>query len=307
MFLGVDIGGTTVKLGLVDSTGEVYTRREASVSFDGYATPILNTVIGQCRAFLADTGAQIAGVGVSATGQIDSATGTVIGTNGKIPNYEGAQIARRLSAALDRPVRVLNDANAAVLGECFAGRAKGLRDVVMLTIGTGVGGGIVSGGRLLEGTRSIAGELGHFTLYPNGLTCGCGRRGCYEAYASTTALVRRAEREAGRVISGGRAVLDAAAAGDACMTRALEGWLGDVSIGIEGLIHIFNPEMVLIGGGVSVREELIVQPLRSMVRAHVMPRFGENLKIERALLGNDAGLIGAVKFFMDGQLSTGRT
>ena len=299
MLLCMDIGGTAVKLGLVDEEGRIHARHEASVSFDGYRTPIIETVLREAEAFLSSAGVAIAGIGVSATGQVDDRTGTVIGTNGKIPGYEGTCVKGRLEKRFHVPTEVINDANAAALGECFCGGAQGIDNVVMITLGTGVGGGIVLNGQLLNGKRGIAGELGHFTLYQDGPCCPCGKRGCYENYASTTALVRSAGRAAGDQTLTGREIFARAASGDKVMLRAIDAWIRDVAAGITGIIHIFNPEMVLIGGGVSSQEELLMQPLRRQVLSGVMPRFAEGLRIERALLGNDAGLIGAAKNFLD--------
>lgn len=299
MILSIDIGGTAVKMGLVNTHGEILARHEASVCFDGYKTPILTTVIDQAKTFLDAQHAQIEGIGVSATGQVDDTLGAVIGTNGKIPHYEGAQIKRDMEAAFGVPVYALNDANAAALGEVFAGRARGMLNVLMITLGTGVGGGIVLGGHIFGGTRGIAGELGHFTLYQDGIPCPCGKHGCYESYAATTALVRRAKEATGEEDLDGRRIFQRCAQGDALMQRVLDAWIEDIAAGISGLVHIFNPQMVLIGGGVSAQETLLIAPLRSRVLASVMPRFREGLRIERATLSNDAGLIGAAKFFMD--------
>ena len=299
MILSIDIGGTAVKLGLVDRQGVIHARCEASVCYDGYETPILTTVIREAQAFLAREGVQVEGAGVSATGQVDDRQGAVIGTNGKIPHYEGAQLKRGLEAALGVPVFALNDANAAALGECFAGRARGVSNVLMITLGTGVGGGIVLGGKIFGGTRGIAGELGHFTLYQDGVPCPCGKRGCFESYAATTALVRRAKEATGEPSLDGRTIFARAGAGDAVMLSVLDAWIDDIAAGISGLVHIFNPDMVLIGGGVSAQEELLIAPLRERVLAQVMPRFAEGLRIEAATLSNDAGLIGAAKFYMD--------
>ena len=299
MILSIDIGGTAVKMGLVDHEGAIHARHEASVCFDHYQTPILTTVIREAQAFLAREDAQIEGIGVSATGQVDDSAGAVIGTNGKIPNYEGAQIKRDMEAAFGVPVFALNDANAAALGECFAGRAKGVSNVLMVTLGTGVGGGIVLGGKIFGGTRGIAGELGHFTLYQDGPRCPCGKRGCFESYAATTALVRRAKEATGEADMNGRIVFSRAADGDQAMLAVLSAWIDDIAAGISGLVHIFNPQMVLIGGGVSAQEALLIAPLRERVMRSVMPRFGECLRLEAATLGNDAGMIGAAKFYLD--------
>ena len=299
MILSIDIGGTAVKMGLVDHEGAIHARHEASVCFDHYATPILTTVIREAGAFLAREGAAVEGIGVSATGQVDDRLGAVIGTNGKIPNYEGAQIKRDMEAAFGVPVFALNDANAAALGECFAGRAKGIDNVLMVTLGTGVGGGIVLGGKIFGGTRGIAGELGHFTLYQDGIPCPCGKRGCYESYAATTALVRRAIEVTGEADMNGRIIFARAAEGDKAMLAVLDAWIEDIAAGLSGLVHIFNPQMVLIGGGVSSQEALLIAPLRARVMQLVMPRFAECLRLEAATLGNDAGMIGAAKFFLD--------
>ena len=299
MILSIDIGGTAVKMGLVDHAGAIHARPEASVCFDHYQTPILTTVIREAQAFLARESAQIEGIGVSATGQVDDRAGAVIGTNGKIPHYEGAQIKRDMEAAFGVPVFALNDANAAALGECFAGRAKGVQNVLMVTLGTGVGGGIVLGGKIFGGTRGIAGELGHFTLYQDGPRCPCGKRGCFESYAATTALVRRAKEATGEADMNGRIVFSRAADGDQAMLAVLSAWIDDIAAGISGLVHIFNPQMVLIGGGVSAQEALLIAPLRERVLRSVMPRFAECLQLEAATLGNDAGMIGAARFYLD--------
>ena len=299
MILGVDIGGTSVKMGLVDRQGNIFARHEADVNYDGYRTPVLTTVIREAKAFLTAQNMQIEGIGVSATGQVDDRTGVVIGTNGKIPGYEGAQIKLGMEREFGVPVCALNDANAAALGESFAGAARGHKNVVMITLGTGVGGGVIVDGRVFGGARGIAGEMGHFTLYQNGAPCPCGKRGCYESYASATALIRLAQEKTGEAGLNGRAIFRRAAAGEMKMLAALDAWLDDVAAGITGLVHIFNPEAVVVGGGVSSQEELLIRPLRERVLSGVMPRFAEGLQLKGAALGNDAGIIGAAKFFMD--------
>ena len=299
MILGIDIGGTAVKMGLVDREGIIRARHEADVCFDNYQTPILTTVIREALQFAERERTSIEFIGVSATGQIDDRTGVVIGTNGSIPNYEGSNIGRGLEEAFSLPVFVINDANAAALGECFAGRAKGMQHVLMITLGTGVGGGIVLGGKVFTGARGIAGELGHFPLYLGGAPCTCRSIGCFENYASTAALVRMARAAAGEEVLNGRSIFERAQAGDRIMRTVLDRWIHDIAAGIVGLVHIFNPQMVLIGGGVSAQEALLIKPLRERVLNACMPRFAEGLQIEAATLGNDAGIIGAAKYAMD--------
>ena len=178
-YLGVDIGGTAVKLGLVDENGRVLRRAERSVSFDGYKTPILDTVQAAIHEFLTADAPRLEGIAVSATGQIDSRRGVVAGTCGNFPGWIGVDIKGTLERAFGLPVTVANDANCMLLGEVWAGAAKDCTDVIGVTLGTGVGGGILTGGRLLEGARGLGGELGHFRLHAlDGVACTCGAIGC---------------------------------------------------------------------------------------------------------------------------------
>ena len=216
-YLGIDIGGTAVKLGIVDETGRVLLKGEESVSFDGYRTPILTTVLKAAQTFLAAQSVpakSLAGIGVSATGQIDSRKGVVAGTCGNLPNYIGAPIKAELEKTFGLPVTVANDANCMTLGEVWVGGAQGYTDVIGVTLGTGVGGGILTGGRLLEGARGLGGELGHYRTHAlDGVDCTCGAKGCWERYAATTALVRAAQEE-NPAWKDGRAIFAAAEAGD---------------------------------------------------------------------------------------------
>lgn len=224
-YLAIDIGGTSVKLGVVDETGAVLAKAEESVSFDGYETPILTTVLKAAKTFVDGQGlfpASFVGVGVSATGQIDSRAGTVVGTCGNVPHYIGSPIKAELEALFGLPVTVANDANCMCLGEVWVGGAKGYTDVIGVTLGTGVGGGILTGGRLLEGARGLGGEIGHYRLHAlDGVPCTCGAVGCWEQYAATTALVRAA-KEKNPDWTDGRAIFAAAEAGDETVLALLD-------------------------------------------------------------------------------------
>ena len=300
-YLGIDIGGTAVKLGLVDEQGQVLARQEQSVSFDGYKTPVLDTVLAAARQFAADHPAELAGIGVSATGQIDSRQGIVAGTCGNLPNYIGSPIKAVLEEAFGLLVTVANDANCMTLGEVWAGAAKGYTDVIGVTLGTGVGGGILTGGRLLEGARGLGGELGHCRVHArDGVLCTCGASGCWERYAATTALVRSAVTLEPKLCDG-RAIFAAAQAGDVRVLALLEDWIDEIAQGLAGLVHIFNPQLILIGGGVSAQQELLIDPLAAKVKASVMPAFAQGLELRAAQLHNDAGLVGAVYYFRQTQ------
>ncbi|MDO5409379.1 MAG: ROK family protein [Lachnospiraceae bacterium] len=306
IYMGIDIGGTAVKLGLVREDGEILARMEQSVSFDGYQTPVLTTVLLAAEKFLKENqtpGGVLAetmpvGIGVSATGQVDSNEGVIAGTGGNMPGWEGSVVGPALKEKFNLPVTVANDANCMCLGEKWLGAAKDCNDFIGITIGTGIGGGIFTGGKILEGSRGLGGELGHFMTHArDGVSCTCKNRGCYERYAATTALVRRA-KEADPELIDGRHIFARAEAGDEMVLKLIEDWIEEIAAGLIGLIHIFNPEMVLIGGGVSSQQKLLIDPLAKKVKEGVMPAFAKNLTIRSAALNNDAGLAGAVYYYI---------
>lgn len=302
--LGIDIGGTAVKMGLVDEQGAVHAKTEASVSFDGYQTPILQTVLKTTGDFLAARGVaagELAGIGVSATGQIDCVQGAVVGTGGNLPGWEFVPIKQTLQDRFGVKVRVANDANCVCLAEAWVGAAKGCTDVVCITLGTGLGGGILTGGKLLTGARGLGGELGHMPIHAlDGVPCSCGRRGCWEKYAATTALIRSAKAKNPAFVDG-RTLFAAAEAGDSTALALLEDWRGEITAGLVGLVHLFNPQIILIGGGVSAQQRLLIDPLEARVKAAVMPAFAEGLTLRAAQLKNDAGMVGAAYYFLQNE------
>ena len=299
-YFGIDIGGTAVKLGIVDETGKVLCKGEQSVNFDGYQTPVLDTVRKAAKEFLTAQAIPVeslSGIGVSATGQIDSRKGIVAGTCGNFPNYIGSPIKAALEQDFGLPVTVANDANCMTLGEVWVGGAQGYTDVIGVTLGTGVGGGILTGGRLLEGARGLGGELGHYRTHAlDGVPCTCGATGCWERYAATTALVRAA-KEKNPAWTDGRAIFAAAEARNPEVLALLDAWTDEIAQGLAGMVHIFNPQLILIGGGVSAQQKLLITPIAAKVKASVMPAFAEGLEVRAAQLHNDAGMVGAVYYF----------
>ena len=307
-YIGVDIGGTQAKIGIIDEYGTVSKSSVYDVAFDGYNTPIMDTVVNELTQFLNENGLnarQISGIGVSATGQIDVKKGKVAGTAGHIKNWEGCCIKERIHEIYSVPVTVMNDANCAALAEQWIGGAKGVSDAVVITIGTGVGGGIIANSEILCGAGGGAGELGHFTIRNNGKLCSCGNRGCYEQYASTTALARKVlqAQKAGKLKSklfdglrlNGRTIFEAAGK-DLYLDKLLDEWIGYMADGLVGIIHMFDPQVVLVGGGVSAQKEFFIDPLRTKVLSRVMPAYAKRLKLDAAKLGNDAGMVGAVYY-----------
>lgn len=304
-YFGVDIGGTEVKLGIINNEGTIIASKNYAVAFDDYVTPILETVKKAMVHFLDEQNipaSTLAGIGVSATGQVDAYLGKVIGTGGNIKNYCGAEIKKELEDMFQLPCHVMNDANCMLLGEVWKGAAKGVQNVVAFTVGTGVGGGILVDGHMLLGKRGIAGEIGHFSIKKDGIPCACGNAGCFERYASTTALIERVQAlhlpELEGIELTGKVIFDYAHKQHPEITRIIEAWIHDIVSGCVSLVHIFNPELVVIGGGVSKQEALFIQPIQKEIAKRVMPRFQEDVQVCAAQLGNLAGIMGAVYNFI---------
>lgn len=307
-YLGIDIGGTAVKLGIVDELGNVLFTHTQGVAFDQYNTPIIKTVKRSIHEFFnlyQISSKDLEGIGVSATGQIDHQSGIVIGVGGNIKNWCGTDIKRELEQAFHLKTTVVNDANCMIMGEKWLGRGKGYRNIIGITIGTGVGGGIIIGNQLLHGTRGIAGEIGHFSIDHKGELCTCGNVGCYEQYASITALVKKVkenEQELNLSVTGdeinGEVIFKALAAGNKKIQKLVEEWVTSISKGLISLVHLFNPQLILIGGGVCTQEEYFIKPIRSYVLNHVMNQFSKDLEIAAATLGNQAGLVGAIYYHL---------
>ncbi len=299
-YIGADIGGTSIKLGIIDENGQISARMEIPYRSMEKDPDVMKFLIGGIRELSATENIPVSdfsGIGVSAAGCIDSVNGCVAESGGNVPGWSRTEVTRELTEAFGIPAALANDANCAVLGEQWLGAAAGFNDVLGITLGTGVGGGIIAGGRLLEGFRGFAGEVGHFMIHAGGEHCVCGLDGCFERYASTSALIRTTSA-ADPAWNSGRVFFGAVAAGDEKAKDILNDWITEIAYGIAGLIHIFNPQVILIGGGVSRQEELLIKPLRERVLAMIMPDFADGLEFRAAELGNDAGIAGAVRYFI---------
>lgn len=313
MYLGIDIGGTAVKIGIVTKDGEILCSNSYDVAFDNYETPIFVTVKKSIELFIEENDIDmksVHGIGVSATGQVNSNKGTIIGVGGNIKNWCDTKIKKELEEIYNIKTTVVNDANCMVIGEQWIGKGRGYNNIIGITIGTGVGGGIVTDSKILLGSVGIAGELGHFSINSEGKKCTCGNRGCYEQYASTTTLIKTVKEKydlLGEISFNkehinGKVIFEELARENKKLQEILDEWIINIGKGLVSLVHIFNPEIIIIGGGVSKQEKLFIKPLRKYVLENVMKRFGENLKIEAAELGNNAGLVGAVYYNIQGQM-----
>lgn len=303
-FLGIDIGGTSVKIGLLTEDGTFLADRQYATAFDGYKTPILTTVLNSADAFLKEQGltpSDLSAIGVSGPGQIDPKRGIVEGAASALKGWPGTPLKSAIHDRFGLPTYTLNDANAAALGEQWIGGAKGKANAIVFTIGTGVGGGIILDNRLVVGAHGIGGEMGHMIVQCEGERCTCGNVGCLEHYSSTTALIRNVKEAVARgeiaPFDGdidGASIFARAAAGDTAVVAIIHKWLSYLASAIISVMHMLNPEIVLIGGGVSAQEEFFMEPLRQKVLAEVMPEYVEDFTIAACTLGNRAGMAGTV-------------
>ena len=303
--IGLDIGGTKIAGGLVSPTGTILARgRRVTPAHD--PDRIAVEVADLVREL--SEGADVVGVGVACAGFIDATGSTVLFA----PNlaWRDEPLKRRLQATIDLPVIIDNDANAAAWGEFRFGAARDVDDMVLITVGTGIGGGVVTGGHLLRGAYGIAAELGHMRVVPDGIRCGCGNRGCWEMYASGNALVREARElvrsgtpHAARLSElcagdpdklSGHEITSAAAQGDPAAVELLADlgrWIGE---GAASVTAILDPELIVLGGGVADAGALLLDPAQAAFRRQLTGRgHRPEARFAVASLGNDAGIIGA--------------
>lgn len=303
--IGLDIGGTKISGGVIDGTGAVLARgRKDTPAHDPAA--IAHEAAGLVREL--SKGSRIDAVGVACAGFVDKSGSRVLFA----PNlaWRDEPFKEQLESVLDLPVILENDASAAAWGEFRFGAATEAENMVLVTVGTGIGGGIVADGALMRGAFGVAAELGHLRVVPGGIRCGCGNRGCWEQYASGTALVREARElvvsgtpHAARLVElcagdpaalGGPDVTRAAVEGDPAAVELLAdlgGWVGE---GLASVAAILDPELVVLGGGVSEAGHLLIEPALAAFRRQLTGRgHRPEARFALASLGNDAGMIGA--------------
>ncbi len=315
--LGVDIGGTNLVVGAVTEDGTLVCGlvTEPTGAPDG-PDVVIERIVGLARQVVAttrreDPGAEILGVGIGSPGPLNRETGVVIFT----PNlkWRDMPVRDRIAGALGLTASLDNDANCALLGEHWVGAAKGARDAVCFTIGTGIGGGVIVGGKLVHGASDVAGEIGHITIEVNGRRCGCGNDGCLEAYASGPAIARRAVEaiQAGAVSDlvdrvGGeldritaQTVFEAVAAGDPLADEVVRDTARYLGVGIANLLNILNPEVVVVCGGVTGAGDHLFVPLRREVARRAFKPAVEACRILPGALPGTAGVVGAVRAWLD--------
>jgi glucokinase len=302
--IGVDLGGTNLRTALLTSNGEILDKRkEATHASDGWkkVVPRIIDAIERQRETAVSRGLDVPAVGVGAPGVIQKDSGVVV-KSPNFPDWNNLPLKQELERELGIPVFIVNDANAAALGEQWRGAGKGVASMILLTLGTGVGGGIVLNNALWQGADGMAGEIGHMTLVPDGRPCSCGNTGCLEMYASAQGIVRSYQEALGGSATPlsdamkemtSKKVYEAARSGDPIAQRVMMEMGRMLGIGIASLINIFNPEMIVIGGGVKDAWPLFIGATREeiMKRAFRVPAL--RAEIVPSLLGDDAGVVGA--------------
>jgi len=300
-YVGIDLGGTNLKLGLVSAEGELLRRHSTPTEAAEGPAHVLARMADAVRQLAEEAGLalqDVAAVGVGVPGPLDSEAGVVHFT----PNLAGwinVPVRGTLQDALGRTVVVENDANAAAYGEFRVGAGRQIQSMFVLTLGTGVGGGIIQDGRLLRGASDTGAELGHVIVQYGGRLCGCGNRGCLEAYASATAVVDRFRRDATvselarRDRLEAKDVFEAAADGDKAAARIVSETAEYLAVGITSVLHALNPEMVVLTGGMMGAGEAFLEEIRCHVRALAFPSAWEACQVRASTLGGDAGILGS--------------
>ncbi|MHC4917892.1 MAG: ROK family protein [Planctomycetota bacterium] len=304
VLVGIDLGGTNIKVGLVSQQGELLCEGRAPTDVAAGPKQAAERMVGMAGELLAGRGlsaADIIACGIGSPGPLNTRTGCIV----KTPNlggWDGAPLAADVAEGLGCRAFLEGDANAACWGEHWVGAGRGVDDMVMLTLGTGVGGAVIVGGELVRGTDDTGGHIGHVVVEPGGAECGCGNRGCLEAYASATSTARRFREAVGRGEESSlepredltaRDVYEAAAAGDELARKilGLTGWYLGIVLG--GLANVLNPRLACVSGGMINAGEMLFGPMRESCREHSFPAPGERLRIVPAELGESAGMVGA--------------
>ena len=316
LICAVDLGGTNLRAANIDRDGRIYEHTKTATPATEEAEDIVSAIVAavrECETAGLSRGAQIQAVSVVVPGSVQSGTGVVVNAP-NIPSLPGFRLAAALSGALEQPVLLENDANAAALGEMWQGAARDWKTIICLTLGTGVGGAIVLDGELWRGVDGTAGEIGHTSVEPfGGVKCKCGNVGCLEVYASATAIARMTREGLAQhpgsslnsipaTESTSERIAGAAVERDSLALEVFGKAGAYLGIAMANVINVFNPEMIVIGGGVSAAWDLFAQQAREEVMRRAFPVPAARCQIVRAERGDDAGLLGAAWLAFENKL-----
>lgn len=308
-YLGVDLGGTTIKVGLVNEQYQIIQSISGPTGRERSSEEVLKDMAMLCKKVMEMEGItekDIHSIGIGSPGIASPNEGVILSSSNL--NFDHVNVRCEIQKYIQTDVFVENDANCAALGEVLCGAAKGESHVIVVTLGTGVGGGLINDGKINRGSFFGAGEIGHQVIVCDGVPCGCGRKGCWEQYASANALIRQA-REAvnahpeSKILSlakegkieniNAKNVFDAAQADDQVAKDVLDTYYKYIACGVTNLINIMEPSMIVLGGGMSAQKEYLTEPVTKYVQQEMYGGLSLKTKIKAATLGNDAGIIGA--------------
>ncbi len=315
---GIDLGGTNIAVGIINERFEILSRASKKTALPRPAEFILNDAAEAVKEAAEKAHISVHDllwVGIGSPGIVNRETGAV-DYSCNLEFYD-QDLRNTLSGLLHKPIFIDNDANAAAYGEFVAGGAKGVSDAVVITLGTGIGGGIIIDKKVYSGFNFAGAEIGHTVIERNGRPCNCGRRGCFETYCSATGLIKTT-REAMKQspdslmwklcendlsLVSGRTAFQGMYQGDSVAKSVVDSYIGDLACGVTNLINTFAPEIFCIGGGISKEGNALIKPLEKLVNREVYSRFSKRqTKIVTAKLGNDAGIIGAAALGLQFQL-----
>jgi glucokinase len=308
IFVGIDVGGTNVKIGLFDSELKMTCKTSITTEADMGPEVVINNMAQAVKELLAEAGfslKDITAIGIGTPGPAKYSEGIIIRST-NMPKFKNVPICKMLTERLEAPVVYDNDANVACWGEYAVGAGKGVQDIVFFTLGTGIGGGIVSNGELVHGCDENAAELGHMIIYPGGRSCNCGQKGCVEAYASADSTARRATEaikdgaesslkkvldEKGKITS--KDIYEHLAKGDKLAKEITEGTAEALAITCINMLHITEPKRIVFAGGMIAAGDVLLKRIREFFEEHIWTLKKETVEICFATLGEDAGIIGA--------------
>ncbi len=314
--IGIDLGGSHVMAAVVNDSGEIVARHERDITDHG-TDAVFAAIDKVVKEALGDAkDGAVAGIGIGAPGNIDLDSGTIRYS----PNFgwHDVPLGEHLRSSFKHPIFVANDARCATLGEHTYGAGKGAANFVLLTLGTGIGGGVVASGEIVLGNNAAAGEVGHHQIRPHdGFVCGCGKIGCFEAQCSGTGLIRHALAlapsfprstlvDGPKEKLGSKAIRKAAQAGDGHGLAAWRNWIDDLGYGLANIVAFVNPELIALGGGVSSAGAFMIDAVMPLLEARSTMVPAHSTKLVTATLGNDAGAIGAATMAMRGGLTAAK-
>ena len=277
--LAIDIGGTMIKYGLVSSDGKILSTNKIKTEASKGLNNILNKIDNIFKGYKENNPV---GIAVSGTGQINGMIGKVIGGNPIIPNWIGTNLVKILEEKYNLPAVLENDVNCVALGEKWIGAGKDLSNFICLTIGTGIGGGIILNNQLFRGENFVAGEFGHTLI----------KKGEFEQFASTTALIRLVKEKTGKILNG-KEIFDLEKKEIVEYQEVISEWIENLTDGLSSIVYCFNPANIILGGGVIEQGEPLINRIKNSLFKKIGPQFKEKLNIIQAKLGNNAGMIGA--------------